>query len=173
MANATASQTIGPFWHLLVDPAWADLTRFGASGEKIVLHGRLTDGDDAPITDACVEIWQASPPANDLFQGFGRCASDADGQFRFITLKPAAVPGRGNSLQAPHIAVTLFARGILTGLRTRVYFAGETLNDTDPLLAAIEDPARRATLVAVPDGSGVWHIDIRLQGAGETVFLEV
>jgi protocatechuate 3,4-dioxygenase alpha subunit len=177
MPVATASQTIGPFWHPLEDPAWADLTRFGATGEKIVLHGRLTDGDGAPVTDACVEIWQSDPPADDRFQGFGRCATDPDGRFRFVTLKPGPVPGTGNALQAPHVAVTLLARGILIGLRTRIYFQGDPLNDADPLLSSIEDPTRRATLVAAPDGPGQWRIDMRLQGdangGGESVFLEI
>jgi protocatechuate 3,4-dioxygenase alpha subunit len=170
---STASQTAGPFWHLLQDTGWADLTRFGAEGERIVLTGRIVDGGGAPVTDACVEIWQADPPASDRFQGFGRAGTDADGRFRFVTLRPGPVRGRGNAQQAPHIAVQIFARGLLRGLATRAYFAGEALNATDPLLASIEDPERRATLIAQADGAGAWRLDIRLQGEAETVFLDI
>lgn len=173
MPVATASQTIGPFWHPLEDPAWADLTRFGAAGDRIVLTGRIIDGDGAAVTDACVELWQADPPADDGFQGFGRCATDPNGRFRFVTLKPGPLRGRGNATQAPHVALTIFARGLLNGLCTRAYFQGEALNGTDPLLSAIPDPVRRATLIATPDGLGAWQLDIRLQGAGETVFLDI
>jgi protocatechuate 3,4-dioxygenase alpha subunit len=172
MLAATAAQTIGPYWHLIGHPEFADLTRFGARGERIVLTGRITDGEAAPVTDACVEIWQASPAACDTFQGYGRAATDHDGCFRFTTLKPGPVPGRGNTLQAPHIAINILGRGILTRLYTRAYFAGEALNETDPLLGRIEDPERRASLIARPEGGGVWRLDIRLQGEGETVFIE-
>ena len=172
MPIATSSQTIGPFWHLLDEKDWDDLTRFGAAGEKITLTGTVTDGDGAPVSDACIELWQADPPASDNFTGFGRCATDAEGRFRFVTVKPGAVPGRGNALQAPHVALTILARGLLKGLVTRAYFAGDERNDADPLLSAISDPKRRATLLAKPEGA-VWRMDIRLQGDGETVFLEV
>jgi protocatechuate 3,4-dioxygenase alpha subunit len=173
MPIATAAQTIGPFWHLIEHPEWADLTRFGATGERIVLTGRITDGDGAPVVDAAVEIWQSSPPASDVFPGYGRAATDARGEYRIVTLKPGPVPGRGNAMQAPHIAINLLMRGVLTRLVTRAYFAGERLNETDPLLSMIEDPARRATLIASPDGTDTWRLDIRLQGEGETVFIDV
>jgi protocatechuate 3,4-dioxygenase alpha subunit len=171
MSVATAFQTIGPYWHLIDDPALADLTRFGAAGEKIVLTGRVTDGADALVADGCIELWQASPAAGDVFPGWGRCATDANGEFRFTTLKPGPVPGRGNAMQAPHLALNILARGILTRLYTRAYFAGEPMNDTDPLLAMVEHPVRRATLIAQPEGEAVWRMDIRLQGDGETVFI--
>ncbi len=173
MAAATASQTIGPYWHLLEDKDWADLTRFGAEGERVTLIGRIADGAGEPVTDACVELWQASPPASARFTGFGRCGTDRDGMFRFTTLRPGPLPGRGNALQAPHVALQVFARGLLRGLATRAYFAGEPRNETDPLLASIDDPARRDTLLARAAGPGTWRFDIRLQGSGETVFLDV
>ena len=173
MPIATASQTVGPYWHLLEDPAWADLTRFGAVGEKLTLTGAVYDGDGAPCSDACVEIWQADPAASDSFPGFGRSRTNGSGEYRFITLKPGPVPGRGNSLQAPHVAICVMARGLMKGLVTRVYFDGEALNETDPLLMSIDDRARRGTLVAKPEGSSVWRMDIRLQGDRETVFLDV
>ncbi|HET8997585.1 MAG TPA: protocatechuate 3,4-dioxygenase subunit alpha [Acetobacteraceae bacterium] len=173
MPFATASQTIGPYWHLIEDKSWSDLTRFGAEGERITLTGRVLDGDGAPCADACVEIWQSDPPASDVFPGFGRSVADASGAFRFVTLKPGPVPGRGNAQQAPHIAICILSRGLMKGLVTRAYFQGEALNETDPLLMSLEDPARRATLIARPDGPGIWRLDIRLQGDRETVFLEV
>lgn len=157
MRAATASQTIGPFWHLLDEPAVTDLTRFGAAGPRLRLAGRVIDGDGAPVSDACVEIWQATPAASPEFPGWGRCPTDADGGFRFVTLAPDA--------SAPCFAVAIFARGLQQPLRTRVYFA----EVADPLLAGLP-AARRATLLARRDGDG-WRWDIRLQGDGETVFL--
>lgn len=170
--SATASQTIGPYWHLIEHAEWADLTRFGAAGDRIVLTGRITDGDGAPVADACVEIWQTDPPTDEKFPGFGRARADADGVFRFTTIRPGPVAGRGNTQQAPHLAIAIQARGLMQALMTRAYFAGEVLNATDPVLSMIEDPARRATLIAQPAGSGEWRLDIRLQGADETVFLQ-
>jgi protocatechuate 3,4-dioxygenase, alpha subunit len=171
MPIATASQTIGPFWHLIDDPEWADLTRFGATGEKIVLTGSVTDGGGVAVGDAAIEIWQTSPATSDIFPGFGRCRTDPAGCFQFTTLKPEPVSGPGNALQAPHVAISIFARGLLTGLTTRLYFAEEPLNETDPVLCLIEDAARRRTLIADPVSPGMWRLDIRLQGDGETVFM--
>jgi len=180
MTAATASQTAGPYWHMIDFPEWADLLRPGSGnerteGERVTLTGRITDGDGAPVTDALVEIWQAGPDGRyeEGFHGFGRCASNPEGEFRFTTIKPGPVPGRGNALQAPHIQIAIFARGLMQHLVTRAYFEGEALNSTDPILNMVDDPARRATLVAKPAGDGVWRLDIRLQGEGETVFLEV
>ncbi len=172
MGVATAQQTIGPYWHLLEDSSWADLTRFGAIGTVIVLQGRVLDGEAAAVNDACVELWQADPPASESFPAFGRGGTDADGRFRFRTLRPGALRGRGNIAEAPHLALAIHARGLTRPLFTRVYFAGEALNEIDPLLGRIDDPERRASLIAAPAGAGVWEIDIRLRGAQETVFLE-
>ena len=171
---ATAHQTAGPYWHLIDHPEWADLTRHGAEGPRIEITGRITDGAGAAVGDAMVEIWHADPAGrhDGAFQGFGRCATDREGRFRFVTLKPGPVPGRGNTLQAPHVQIAIFARGLLTHLVTRLYFAGEALNETDPLLARIPE-ARRGTLLAREAAPGVWALDIRLQGEGETVFLDV
>ena len=180
MTSATASQTAGPYWHMIDFPEWADLLRPGSGneavqGERIVLTGRITDGDGALVVDALVEIWQAGPDGRyeDVFHGFGRCATDANGEFRFTTLKPGPVPGRGNATQAPHIQIAIFARGLMQHVVTRAYFAGEAANAADPVLNLIEDPARRATLLATAAGAGTWRLDIRLQGEGETVFLDV
>jgi protocatechuate 3,4-dioxygenase alpha subunit len=173
MPPATASQTIGPFWHLIEHPEWADLLRFGATGEAITLTGILCDGEDQPISDAAVEIWQTDPPATDVFPGYGRSRTDATGRFTFKTLKPGPVAGLGNAQQAPHVAISIFARGLLAGLTTRLYFQDEKLNETDPVLSLIDDPARRQTLIARPAADGVWTLDICLQGENETVFMEI
>jgi protocatechuate 3,4-dioxygenase, alpha subunit len=174
---ATSGQTIGPFWHLTEHPEWADLTRFGARGERITLTGSVLDSDGSPVTDAAVELWQADPPADDRFPGFGRCRTDERGEFHFTALRPGPVPGRGNAQQAPHFAITVHARGLLKSLVTRAYFADDPHNETDPLLSSIDDPKRRGTLIAQSDGAQRWRIDIRLQrgpnGETETVFLEV
>ena len=100
MPSATASQTIGPFWHLIEHPEWADLTRFGAAGPQVSLTGSVIDGDGNPVTDAAVELWQSDPPADDHFPGFGRSRTDEAGRFHFKTVKPGPVPGRGNARQA-------------------------------------------------------------------------
>ena len=171
MAIATAAQTIGPYWHLIEHPEFADLTRFGAEGEVITLTGQVTDGDGAPVADCCVEIRQSSPAASETFPGYGRARTDAEGVYVFTTVKPGPVAGNGNTLQAPHIAINLLARGILTRLYTRAYFQGEALNETDPLLGLLDED-RRATLIAIP-ADGAWRMDIRLQGEGETVFIDV
>ena len=175
--TATASQTIGPYWHLIEHAEMADLLRFGATGEAITVTGTITDGAGEPVADAAVEIWQPSPQANDSFPGFGRTRTDATGRFTFRTLKPGPVPGSrfrgGNAQQAPHIAITIMARGLLQGLTTRLYFQNEPLNETDPVLSLIDDPARRATLIARPAGADTWELDIRLQGENETVFMEI
>jgi protocatechuate 3,4-dioxygenase, alpha subunit len=157
MRPVTASQTIGPFWHPLGDPALADLTRFGATGTPLTLTGRVLDGSGASVNDACIEIWQATPLASPVFPGWGRCATDAHGAFRFTTLAPDA--------SAPYFAVAILARGLVKPLWTRVYFA-----DTGDALLAALPAARRATLLARAEPTG-WHWGIRLQGDGETVFL--
>jgi protocatechuate 3,4-dioxygenase, alpha subunit len=163
MRPATASQTIGPFWHLLADPSHADLTRLGVEGPRITLTGRVVDGNDALVDDACIEIWQATPERSPTFPGWGRCATDAAGGFAFTTIAPD--PG------APYLAVLVFARGLVKPLWTRVYFA----DIGDPLLAGLP-PARRATLLARAEATG-WRWDIRLQGNDqgdvETVFLSL
>jgi protocatechuate 3,4-dioxygenase, alpha subunit len=187
----TPSQTVGPFFHLALDrPAWADLAADGPQGERIVIAGRMTDGDGLPVADACLEFWQANAagryahpddsradkPLDPHFRGFGRVSTDADGGFRLTTIRPGPVPGRGNALQAPHIAVAIFARGLLKQLFTRIYFAGEALNDTDQALSLIDDPARRKTLIAIRDDEGgtpSYRFDIVLQGDNETVFFDI
>ena len=177
---ATASQTIGPYWALIEHPEWADLLRAGgpnagyAEGERITVTGRVFDGDGTPAGDAVVELWQADPNGEyeQGFHGYGRSRCDAEGRFTFTTVKPGAVKGRGNATQAPHVTLSVFARGLMNHVSTRAYFANEPLNETDPVLAQVPE-ARRGTLLARQAAPGVWQLDIVLQGENETVFLEV
>jgi protocatechuate 3,4-dioxygenase, alpha subunit len=190
MAGLTSSQTVGPFFHeALLRDGQSTLVMPATRGERIAIEGLVTDGAGAPITDAMIEIWQANAagrydhPADTqdkstdpAFHGFGRAGTDKAGLYRFETIRPGTVPGRGNSLQAPHIAVTIFTRGLLLQLTTRLYFPGEPLNDTDPVLALVPDEAARRTLIATPVAGAAmptYRFDIRLQGDGETVFFEI
>jgi len=188
----TPSQTIGPFFRpALNHAAWNDLTAGGARGQRIVIEGRMLDGDGRPCDDALVEIWQANadgryahpddPQPDTLidpgFVGFGRAVTDAEGRYRFTTIRPGRVPGPGGALQAPHLSVAVFARGLLRRLCTRLYFADEPSNESDPLLASIADPAARRTLLAARQPAGpqeiLYRFDIVLQGEGETAFFDV
>lgn len=173
---ASTSQTIGPYWHLIDDPSWFDLTRFGATGIRTIIEGSVTDGAGAPVGDAAIELFQASPERSNMFPGYGRVATDRAGGFRFVTIRPEPLAGlsglSGNALQAPHCGIAILARGLLKPLFTRVYFEGEALNETDPILGLIEPAPRRATLIARAVSPDRYHLDIDLQGDAETVFLE-
>jgi protocatechuate 3,4-dioxygenase, alpha subunit len=188
---ATPSQTVGPFYHFALDrPEWSDLTVDGAQGQKIRIEGRITDGEGAPCPDAFLEIWQADAGGkynhpddtqdkkpDPKFRGFGRASGDKDGVYRFTTIMPGRVPGPGNTLQAPHINVSVFARGLLKQVVTRIYFADHAeANDVDRVLSRIEDPAVRKTIIAAKaNGSGIptYRFDVILQGKGETAFFEL
>jgi protocatechuate 3,4-dioxygenase alpha subunit len=151
----------------------------------IEIVGRVTDGDGVTIPDAMIELWQADGAgrfpghdkgANTTFKGFGRSETVNDGVFSFRTVKPGAVPGPDGKIQAPHIDVGVFSRGIVRRMFTRIYFEGEAANDADPILALVP-PDRRATLIARRDGTGAggaprYRFDIRVQGGEETVFFE-
>jgi protocatechuate 3,4-dioxygenase alpha subunit len=184
----TPSQTVGPFFHLgLARPEWGDLTKGGPRGERITVEGRVLDGDGTPVPDAMIELWQANAagrynhpedhqddkPLDPNFRGYGRVATDAEGRFRIVTIKPGPVPGRGNSLQAPHINLAVFARGLLKHLYTRLYFADEPANGADPLLLSIDDEAARRSLHARRSEGSTYRFDIVLQGENETVFLDL
>jgi protocatechuate 3,4-dioxygenase alpha subunit len=154
-----------------------------AGGEPIALTGRVLDGEGQPVPDAMIEIWQADGKgrfagrdpslSNADFRGFGRVETDAQGRWSFTTVKPGAVPGPAGASQAPHVAVSVFARGLLNRLVTRIYFADEPeANALDPVLALVPED-RRSTLVAQRVDKGVYALDLRLQGTGETVFFEV
>jgi protocatechuate 3,4-dioxygenase, alpha subunit len=184
----TPGQTVGPFFALGLDrPEWADMTRGDPQGERIVIEGQVRDGDGAPVPDAVIELWQAnaagrynSPdddqtdkPLDPNFIGFGRASTDPQGRFKVTTVKPGPVPGRGNALQAPHINVAFFARGLLKQLFTRIYFSDSAENAADPLLSGIDDAGVRDTLIARRDAGGVYRFDFVLQGKNETAFLDL
>jgi protocatechuate 3,4-dioxygenase alpha subunit len=167
----TPSQTIGPFLSvgLVFD---GDSYVVGADDpDGMWLRGVVRDGDGAVVQDALIETWQADQHGayGGAFRGFGRCPTDDDGEYAIRTRKPGAVSAPSGGRQAPHIAVTVFARGLLHQVLTRIYFADEAAaNAADPVLAAV--PAdRRHTLLAEPTGDG-YRFDIRLQGTHETVF---
>jgi len=168
----TPSQTVGPFYAIgLPFPAGPYAATEG-SPDTIWLRGQVLDGDGEPVPDALLETWQTDPPADPQFRGFARCATDTQGQYAILTRKPGPVPGADGSSQAPHLAMSVFARGLLDRVVTRVYFGDEVANETDPVLGLIPDAADRATLIAAPSADG-YTFDIRLQGAGETVFLDI
>ena len=182
----TPSQTVGPYLHLGLTDA-RSISRVagdGAKGEPVWLTFRVLDGEGAPVPDAMIEVWQADSEGNyasydgsvdnAAFRGFGRLATAEDGSCTFETIKPGCVPGPGGTIQAPHINVSILGRGILKRLSTRLYFAGEPANATDPVLALVPEN-RRATLLARPDParSGNWILDVHLRGEGETVFFDV
>jgi protocatechuate 3,4-dioxygenase alpha subunit len=189
VSGQTPSQTVGPFFGLALPREGHEVLVTDATvGERIAIEGRVLDGDGAPLGDALIEIWQANAagrydhpddrqekPLDPAFHGFGRCSTDESGRFHFRTIRPGPVPGPGNTLQAPHINVAVFARGMLKQLVTRIYFEGEALNPDDPILGLVGEPERRQTLIA-KRGNGknaAYIFDIRLQGPGETVFFEV
>jgi protocatechuate 3,4-dioxygenase alpha subunit len=180
----TPSQTVGPFFSIgLTWPDGPCAVPEGAEG-SFWIRGRVLDGDGEGVPDAVVETWQADPEgryrhpedprgARGDFRGFARSSTDADGRFGVLTVKPGAVPGPAGTTQAPHLAVSVFARGLLNRVVTRIYFADEPeLNATDPVLQSV--PAdRRGRLMAEPAPDGGYRFDVVLQGADETVFFAV
>jgi protocatechuate 3,4-dioxygenase alpha subunit len=204
MSEITPSQTVGPFFAYGLTPkgrcqwdpngqySWKEtagdnLVTPDASGEKIRIEGKVTDGDGAPINDAMIEIWQADAQGryasprdnralpNARFKGFGRSATDKNGVYSFDTIKPGAVPGANGKMQAPHIVVCIYSRGMLRQVYTRLYFADEAANATDSILN-LAPTERRQTLVARKEagaGQPLYRFDIRVQGDNETVFFEV
>jgi protocatechuate 3,4-dioxygenase, alpha subunit len=184
----TPSQTVGPFFHYaLLDE---DRSKLVAPDHPSAIRvgGTVRDGADEVVPDAMLEIWQANAagryahpedhredlPLQDGFTGFGRCPTDTEGRYEFVTIKPGAVPGPESRSQAPHILVSVFARGLLKQLVTRIYFPDEEAsNAADPLLSSIEDPVLRSTLVASTADDGSLRFDIQLQGKDQTVFFDV
>ncbi len=173
----TPSQTVGPFFH--IGFGWLNSNDLAthASGERITISGKIMDGDNQPITDALIEIWQADADGNYApatnFNGFGRVATDEHGAFGFVTIKPGRVMGADNLLQAPHINVSIFMRGLLKRLVTRIYFADEVSNQDDAVLQLVA-AERRATLLAskIEQDASKWQWNIVAQGEHETVFFD-
>lgn len=184
--QATTSQTVGPFFSIgLTLLKKADLAVPGVSGERLTIAGRVVDADGKGVPDAVLEIWQANSqgkyahpddtqnkPIEPGFQGYGRIPTDENGKYSFATIKPGPVPGPDGKLQAPHIAVSVFCRGLLRRLVTRIYFPNEAANASDYVLNLVE-PARRATLIAkTTAGRGTLEWNVILNGGDETVFFD-
>jgi protocatechuate 3,4-dioxygenase, alpha subunit len=191
--GVTPSQTVGPFFKYGLTPNgqydWNDaftnsLITPDVSGDRIRIEGHVLDGDGVAVPDCMLEVWQADAQGrfadpqdkralpNAAFKGFGRCGTDQNGAYVFDTIKPGVVPDADGKPQAPHILLAVFGRGMLRHLYTRIYFADEAANATDPVLALV--PAdRRATVIASRKADGIYALDIRLQGDGETVFFDV
>jgi protocatechuate 3,4-dioxygenase, alpha subunit len=202
----TASQTGGPYVHIGLAPQQAGFeifdNNFGnmlvtpqTQGERIRIEGRVFDGTGTPVRDVLIELWQANAAGryahpgdaqnkalDPHFRGWGRTGADFEtGVFSFQTIKPGAVPGRGGSVQAPHVNLWIVARGINIGLATRMYFSDEAVaNARDPVLNGIEWEVRRKTLLGQRSERGgevVYGFDIRLQntpdGGAETVFFDL
>ena len=181
MATQTPSQTVGPFFAR--DLLWEDGGKvlFAGQGERITLAGRVLDGASAPVPDALLETWQADaagkvPAAGDAARphGYARVSTGADDGYAIETVMPGAYTGPGGATYAPQLHVTIFARGLLKAVRTRVFLAGPDAIKDDPLARAVGNPDRLKTLVAArdPKDAKMYRWDVRLQGEGETVFLE-
>ena len=201
--QATTSQTVGPYFQIGLARFYVDdLTGPGVAGEAIEIVGRVFDGDGQPVPDGVIEIWQADAegqyahpefsrtresigksglPVSEhmqaqrgqAFRGFGRVPTEDDGSFHFKTIKPGRVPAPDGTLQAPHIAVSVFTRGLLRRLVTRIYFPEEPSNAEDFVLKLVE-PGRRHTLIAKRSTKGDSQLEwnVVLQGADETVFFD-
>ena len=185
----TPSQTVGPYLHLgLTDTRSVPcLIGLDAQGERVWLTCRVLDGDNLPVPDAMIELWQADANGNynhpedsrrevadPACRGFGRMPTGEDGSCVFETIKPGPVPGPAGKRQAPHINVSVLGRGILKRLSTRIYFAGDKGIESDPILTLVPE-SRRDTLMAKPDSNrpGHWRLDVHLCGENETVFFDV
>jgi protocatechuate 3,4-dioxygenase alpha subunit len=182
----TPSQTVGPFFHIgLADEGRTELVPRDHP-DALRLVGTVFDGEGAPVADALIELWQANRagrydhpedareeiPLQPGFSGFGRCGTDDSGGYAFVTVKPGPVPHPGGEMQAPHIGISVFARGLLKRVVTRIYFPDEReANDADPVLSSVA-PERRAALVARED-DGALRFDVHLQSDRETPFLDL
>jgi protocatechuate 3,4-dioxygenase, alpha subunit len=184
--RATTSQTVGPFFELGLQ--WLNCDNVageGVAGERVAIQGRVIDGDGVGVPDALVEVWQANAhgkyahpedrqnkPLVPGFRGYGRIPTNQRGAFGFATIKPGPVPGPRGKEQAPHLVISVFMRGLMRRLTTRMYFPGDALLATDPILKLVE-PARRSTLVAKIIGGGALEWNVVLQGTNETVFFDL
>jgi protocatechuate 3,4-dioxygenase alpha subunit len=182
---ATGNQTVGPYLHIGLN--WLvtrDIAGRGVKGERVTVSGRLLDGDGVGVSDGLIETWQANShgkyahaedrqakPLERGWRGFGRIPTDAQGSFRFSTIKPGRVPGPDGKPQAPHLVVSVFMRGLLKHLATRMYFPDELANAEDPILKLVP-AARRTTLIAKRKAKGALEWNLFLQGRNETVFFD-
>jgi protocatechuate 3,4-dioxygenase alpha subunit len=182
----TPSQTVGPFFSIGLSALCREKIEYqSAAGQRVVVRGRVLDGNGEPVPDAVLEIWLADQAAIEnhaehadarrekIPDGFGRIATNERGEFQFSTIKPAARRDEEGLMHAPHLAVVLLMRGLLRHLLTRVYFAGDAANGEDVVLKLVP-PERRRTLLAEPSQGNPIELswDIQLQGERETVFFE-
>jgi protocatechuate 3,4-dioxygenase, alpha subunit len=185
----TSSQTVGPYLRIGFLPLVIDaLAPAGTPGQRITVRGHIVDGERKPINDGVLEIWQADAQgryahpedreesdgtiARNAFRGFGRILTDSGGGFQFTTIKPGSVAGPDGARQAPHLVVTLFMRGMLTHLFTRMYFPDEPLNATDSVLQRVPADRRETLISAAPSDKSILEWNIVSQGSGETVFFD-
>ena len=182
MPKPTPSQTVGPFFAR--DLLWKDggIVLFSGGGHHITLTGCVCDGNGTPVYDALFETWQADPSGkfpsgHDGARpyGYGRVSTDTEGRYAIETVRPGSFKGSSGETYAPQISVAIFARGLLKALHTRVFLAPIDLITDDPLARAIDDRDRLRTLVATPDPNDpkIYRWDVRLRGAGESVFIEL
>jgi protocatechuate 3,4-dioxygenase alpha subunit len=185
--RATIPQTAGPYFHIGLRWLFGDrVAEAHAAGRHIAVEGRVVDGDGVPVSDAMLEVWQADPngtyahpddphgrPVTPGFRGYARVPTSSEGWFRFTTVKPGRVPAPDGGMQAPHIVVALFMRGLLRQAVTRIYFSDEPSNQDDMVLLRVPAP-RRSTLIArpKPGPADVFEWNIILQGSHETVFFD-
>ncbi|MBD8683499.1 protocatechuate 3,4-dioxygenase subunit alpha [Pseudomonas sp. CFBP 13719] len=196
LLKETPSQTAGPYVHIGlalaaagIEPReheiWNQMAKPEAPGEHILLLGNVYDGNGHLVRDSFLELWQADDQGhyhidfdqNQPFNSFGRTATTFDaGEWTVQTIKPGVVNNAAGVPMAPHINISLFARGVNIHLHTRLYFSDEAeANGKDPVLNLIEQPARRETLIATRcevDGKLAYRFDMRIQGEGETVFFD-
>ena len=186
MAIVTPFQTVGPFFDFGPEVENGGvMAAAAADGRHVIIEGSIRDGAGDPVADAIVEAWQANAagryrhptddrggPADPACDGFGRVATSSEGRFAFSTVMPGRVPTPDGRLQAPHLVVSVLARGILTRLATRMYFECEAANGEDPILELVPQD-RRGTLIARQAGANRYVFDVKLQGPGETVFFDV
>jgi len=184
--RSTPSQTVGPFFSIGLAPLNRANLAEGTAGEHIAIHGRVIDGDGQGVPDALLEIWQAdadgryplpehTPSQNNsaTFFGFGRIQTDEQGHFSFITIRPGPVHGPDGKPQAPHLQISVFMRGLLRQLVTRLYFPQEPLNASDPVLQVVPESRRETLIARLPEANKnnlEWNVC--LQGANETVFFD-
>lgn len=182
----TPSQTVGPYLAIVLP--WPDGSDVVApeTGEAVTLKGQLLDGAGDPVPDGMIEVWQADPDgrfdhpddprgaqAYPGFRGFGRCPTSPDGQFHFRTVKPGSLPDGAGGSEAPHLDVSVFARGLLHRLVTRIYFPDEdAANAADPVLREL-DPREQQLLTATAEDPGTLRFDIRMQGPDQTPFFAI
>jgi protocatechuate 3,4-dioxygenase alpha subunit len=186
MPGLTPFQTLGPFFDFgLIIPGGEIVASPEADGRHVTIEGVVRDSAGVPLPDALIEVWQADASgryrrrdgaergsADAAFHGFGRVATDDNGRFLFRTVVPGRVDGPDGKLQAPHLAVGVLARGVLTRLVTRMYFEDQSSNADDTVLSLVP-AARRGTLMAKRVDADRYRWDVVLQGTEETVFFDV